>query len=128
VDDTVLTLEDAREVVKKIESPVEVEIIWARRTDANDEALPGTALLGYESNTFYPPTCDSPIAEGMFFTYPGSYDDGGSRFKCIRRSSTPGVCSMPHQTPRSISRTGCPFCHRVATSIAISIALQRSAG
>jgi hypothetical protein len=80
VDDIILTLEDAREVLKKIEPPVEVEIVWARRMDANDEAPPGTVLLGYESNTFYPPTCDSPIAEGMFFTSPGSCDEEGSRF------------------------------------------------
>ena len=81
VDDLILTLEDAREVLKKIEPPVEREIIWARRMDADDEAPPGTVLLGYESNTFYPPTCDSPIAEGMFFPSPGSYDEEGSQFR-----------------------------------------------
>jgi hypothetical protein len=81
VDDIILTLEDALEVLKKVEPPVELEIIWARRMDADDKAPPGTVLLGYESNTFYPPTCDSPIAEGMFFTSTGSYDQEGSRFR-----------------------------------------------
>jgi hypothetical protein len=81
VDDIILTLEDAIEVLKKVEPPVELEIIWARRMDADDEAPPRTVLLGYESNTFYPPTCDSPIAEGMFFTSPGSHDEEGSRFR-----------------------------------------------
>jgi hypothetical protein len=81
VDDIILTLEDAREVLKKIEPPVEVEIVWARRMDADDKAPPGTVLLGYESNTFYPPTCDSSIAESMFFTSPGSCDEEGSRFR-----------------------------------------------
>ncbi len=80
-DDVILALKDAREVLKKIEPPVEREIIWARRMDADDEAPPGTVLLGYEPNTFYSPTCGSPIAEGMFFTYPGSYDEEGSQFK-----------------------------------------------
>jgi hypothetical protein len=81
VDDIILTLEDAIEVLKKIEPPVEREIIWARRMDADDEAPPGTVLLGYDPSMFYLPTCTSAIAEGMFFTYPGSYDEEGSRFR-----------------------------------------------
>ncbi len=80
-DDITMALEDAREVLKKIDPPVEREIIWARRMDADDKALPGTVLLGYESNTFYPPTCGSPIAEGVFFTERGTYDEEGSRFR-----------------------------------------------
>jgi hypothetical protein len=47
-DDITLALEDAREVLKKIDPPVEREIIWARRMDADDKAPPGTVLLGYE--------------------------------------------------------------------------------
>jgi hypothetical protein len=81
VDDIILTLADARDVLKRIEPPIEREIIWARRLDGSDEPPPGTVLLGYESNTFYPPTCGSPIAEGMFFTYPGTYDEEGTRFR-----------------------------------------------
>lgn len=79
--DIILKLADAREVMRRIEPPVEREIIWARRMGAGDEPLPGTVLLGYEPGTFYPPVSTSAIAEGLFFTYPGSNDEEGSRFQ-----------------------------------------------
>jgi hypothetical protein len=81
VDDMILALEDARQVLKKIEPPVEREIIWTRRMDADDEAPAGMVLLGYDPSVFYLPTCDSAIGEGMFFTYRGTYDEEGSRFR-----------------------------------------------
>jgi len=81
VDDMILALEDAREVLKRIEPPIEREIIWTRRMDADDEAPPGTVLLGYDPSLFYLPTCDSAIGEGLFFTSVGSNDKEGSRFR-----------------------------------------------
>jgi hypothetical protein len=81
LDDIIVAWEDAHEVLGKIEPPVEREIIWARRMDASDAPPPGAVLLGYEPSTFYLPTCDSAIAEGFFFTYPGSNDEDGTRLK-----------------------------------------------
>lgn len=66
-DDFIFALEDARELLTKIAPPVEREIIWARRMDAADPPPPETVLLGYEPSAFYPPECNSAVAEGMFF-------------------------------------------------------------
>jgi hypothetical protein len=51
----ILALEDARQVLKKIEPPVEREIIWTRRMDADDQAPTGMVLLGYDASVFYLP-------------------------------------------------------------------------
>lgn len=80
-DDIIFALEDARRLVAKIEPPVEREIVWGRRMDVGDTPPPETVLLGYEPSQFYPPTCDSAVAEGLFFTYPMPNDREGSRLK-----------------------------------------------
>jgi len=66
-DQFIYDLRDAEELVRKIVPPVEREIIWARRMDVGDPPAPGTALLGYEPSSFYPPYCNSAVAEGFFF-------------------------------------------------------------
>jgi hypothetical protein len=80
-DDIIFALEDARKLVAKIEPPVEREIVWARRMDGGDIPPPETVLLGYEPSQFYPPTRDSAVAAGLFFTYPMPNDREGSRLK-----------------------------------------------
>lgn len=80
-DDIIFTLEDARELVAKIEAPVEREIVWARQLDAGDAPPSGTVLLGYEACQFYPPGCESAVAEGLFFTYPTPNDVDGLQLK-----------------------------------------------
>lgn len=67
-DDFIFALDDAKRLMQMIAPPVEREIIWARRMDAADPAPAGTVLLGYEPSAFYPPDCNSAVAEGMFFT------------------------------------------------------------
>ncbi len=79
--DVVLTLADAKEVMRRIEPPVEREIVWARQLDADDEPPAGTVLLGYEPSAFWPPTSDSAIAEGLFFTYPVPNDKEALRLR-----------------------------------------------
>ena len=76
-DDIIFALEDARRLLGKIEPPVERDIIWARRMDAADLPSAETVVLGYEPTLFYPPCCESAIAEGMFFTYPMPKDMEG---------------------------------------------------
>jgi hypothetical protein len=96
VDDMILALEDGKEVLKKVEPPVEREIIWTRRMDAKDEAPAGMVLLGYDPSVFYLPTCDSAIGEGMFFPSPGSCDEEGSRFKmCHEKLNRWGLFDAP---------------------------------
>ncbi len=82
-NDIVFALEDARELMQKIEPPVEREIIWARRMGVDDPPEPpaATLFLGYEPTEFYPPSCRSAIAEGMFFTCPNSHDQEELRFE-----------------------------------------------
>jgi hypothetical protein len=67
-DDFIFALDDAKKLLQMIGPPVEREIIWAKRMDAADPAPPETVLLGYEPSAFYPPDCNSAVAEGMFFT------------------------------------------------------------
>jgi len=67
-DDFIFALADARALLAKIMPPIEREIIWARRMDANDPPPPETVLLGYEPSAFYPPECNSAVAEGLFFS------------------------------------------------------------
>ena len=67
-DDFIFALADARSLLARILPPVEREIIWARRMDAGDPPPPGTGLPGYEPSCFYPPECNSAIAEGLFFS------------------------------------------------------------
>jgi hypothetical protein len=67
-DDFIFAIEDARELVRRIEPPVERDIIWARRMDACGTVPAETELLGYEPSAFYPPCCTSAVAEGMFFS------------------------------------------------------------
>ena len=103
-DDFILALEDARELLSKIEPPVEREIVWARRMDAADEPPPGTVLLGYEPNTFYPPTCGSAIAQAMFFTYPTGDDD---QWLCLQmyhdKLNRWGLFDMPSDAEQYLS-------------------------
>jgi len=68
--DIILALEDAKELIRRIQPPVEREIIWTRCLDVDnpDAPPPGTVLLGYEPDEFYPPICYSPIANCLFFT------------------------------------------------------------
>ena len=66
-EDVILALEDAREVLRRIEPPVEREIVWARCMDARGEPPVGMVLLGYEPSQFFPPLCNSAIADAMFF-------------------------------------------------------------
>lgn len=79
--DIILTMEDAKEVMRRIEPPVEREIVWARQLDAGDEPPAGTVLLGYEPSTFWPPTSGSAVAEGLFFTYPVPNDKEALRLR-----------------------------------------------
>lgn len=80
-DDIIFSLEDARKLMAKIEPPVEREIVWARQLDAGDAPPSGTVLLGYEACQFYPPGCESAVAEGLFFTYPMPNDKDGLQLK-----------------------------------------------
>lgn len=68
-DDFIFALDDAKRLLQMIAPPVEREIIWARRMDAADPPPPETVLLGYEPSAFYPPCCNSAVAEGMFFNW-----------------------------------------------------------
>jgi hypothetical protein len=98
-DDIVFALEDARKLVAKIEPPVEREIVWARRIDGGDTPPSGTVLLGYEPSQFYPPTCDSAVAEGLFFTYPIPDDREGLRLKTHHdRLNQWGLFNTPAET------------------------------
>ena len=80
-DDIIFSLADARELLGKILPPVEREIVWARCMEAGDESPAGTVLLGCEPSMFYPPTCDSAIVDGMFFTFPTALDEDGLRLR-----------------------------------------------
>ncbi len=74
--DFILALADAQALLQTIPPPVEREIIWARRMDADDQAPPETTLLGYEPSGFFTPCCESAIAEWMFFNTCPLSDDG----------------------------------------------------
>jgi hypothetical protein len=82
-DDFIFAPEDARELLGKVAPPVELEIVWARRMDVADEPPLETVLLGYEPSAFYPPTCDSAVAGGMFFGGPVPNDEEGLRLKAF---------------------------------------------
>lgn len=80
-DTIIFAMDDTREMLGKIEPPVEREIVWTRQIDATDDPPRGTILLGYEPSTFHPFDSDSPIADGMFFTYPMPNDKEGLRLR-----------------------------------------------
>jgi hypothetical protein len=61
-DDMILALEDAREVLKKIEPPVEREIIWARRMDADDDAPSDAEEYLKDWLSFLPPDWDQHLS------------------------------------------------------------------
>ena len=87
--DIIFTLADVQEVITKIKPPVEREIVWARRMDGGDSPPPGAELLGYEPSTFYPPTCESAVAEGMFFTYPVDFEEELARLEGYHEKLNP---------------------------------------
>jgi hypothetical protein len=90
-DDFISAIEDAKKLVAMIVPPVEREIIWARcvdegyppppTMDEDDPILSETAFLGYDLSAFYPPECNSAIAESMFFVYWFADDEKRVRFK-----------------------------------------------
>lgn len=120
-NDFVFTLTDAKRLLEMIEPPVEREIIWARcvdegyppppTMDEDDPILAETVLLGYDASAFYPPECNSAIAESMFFVYWYADDAKRVRFKAHHEKlnkrglfDTPGDAAKfleAYQTPTS---------------------------
>jgi hypothetical protein len=68
-EDFIFLLNDARRLLEMIPSPIEREIIWARRMDRADPPPPETVVLGYEPTAFYAAEHESVIANNAFFRY-----------------------------------------------------------
>jgi hypothetical protein len=69
--------------------------------DTPDEPPPGTVLLGYEANTFYPPACGSRIADWMFFNYSPASDEEGLQLRAYHeRLNKWGLFESPRDAER----------------------------
>jgi len=79
----IFRLDDAKNLLEMISTPVERELIWAGRMDKNDPPPPGTEILGYEPIDFDGDFI-SLIADVLFFrcgTMAGWGDPDGARAK-----------------------------------------------
>ncbi len=61
--DFVFSFNDVEQLMRKIVSPIEREVIWVRRMDTNDPPPPKTNVLGYEPSWFYAPYHSSGILD-----------------------------------------------------------------
>jgi hypothetical protein len=101
----IFTLDDAKNLLKMISTPVEREIIWAGRMDKNDPPPPGTEILGYEPIAFDGDDT-SLLADVVFFRYGKTADiddpDGARAKNYYSRLNKWGLFDTPDLAQRYV--------------------------